>query len=432
MSHRTTRRIPGGPALAAGLAALLALATIVAPAPAAGQTNLLELDAGSDSIARVRDDGGVLLLGTFGTGIVPMEGVGTRFLWYPGKSALRAGTVEPGQPDRWDEANIGPYSMGLGRGVQASGLASVALGWFNVATGDGAVALGAATTASGQTAMSLGGGTIASGLRTLATGTDTEASGNEAVSIGWRTLASGHRSFAGGVDAVAGGEQAFAFGNGAQATGHGSVAFGPGSTASGFRSRALGHDVQATADYATGIGHTILADQPGSLVLADASRVGTGGYFGTSAPNEMNALFVGGFTFYAGVAPLTGCTLPAGSGAWSCTSSRDAKTDFRAERGDALLRTLRQLPITTWSYLTEPGTRHMGPVAEEFHAAFGLGGDERTIAASDLAGVSLRAVQALLERVETLESALETERGRSEELAARLKALEARLDRQER
>jgi len=58
------------------------------------------------------------------------------------------------------------------------------------------------------------------------------------------------------------------------------------------------------------------------------------------------------------------------------------------------------LPVTTWSYRSEPGVRHLGPVAQDFHRAFGLGADARHIAALDTGGVALAAIKGLNTTVE--------------------------------
>ena len=63
------------------------------------------------------------------------------------------------------------------------------------------------------------------------------------------------------------------------------------------------------------------------------------------------------------------------------------------------------LPITTWSYIDDPDrARHMGPMAQDFAAAFGLGASDRTIFQIDADGVQLAAIQALYERVRALEA----------------------------
>ncbi len=65
---------------------------------------------------------------------------------------------------------------------------------------------------------------------------------------------------------------------------------------------------------------------------------------------------------------------------------------------------LSRLPITQWSYREEPGAvRHVGPMAQDFHRAFGLGADNRHIHPVDAAGVTMAAIQALHQRLEDLE-----------------------------
>jgi hypothetical protein len=68
-----------------------------------------------------------------------------------------------------------------------------------------------------------------------------------------------------------------------------------------------------------------------------------------------------------------------------------------------LLEAIRSLPVPEWEYLSEPGeARHIGPLAEDFHAAFGLGSGGE-VAPGDVAGVALAAAQALQGEQRTLE-----------------------------
>jgi beta-xylosidase len=53
--------------------------------------------------------------------------------------------------------------------------------------------------------------------------------------------------------------------------------------------------------------------------------------------------------------------------------------------------------------------RHLGPVAQDFHAAFGLGSDDRHIATVDADGVALAAIQGLNRKVEAENTALKQE-----------------------
>ena len=73
--------------------------------------------------------------------------------------------------------------------------------------------------------------------------------------------------------------------------------------------------------------------------------------------------------------------------------------------GNDILAKLVALPVATWTYDWEPDdVRHLGPMAQDFKAAFGLGDDDRVINMVDAAGVLMVAVQALYRRVVELEA----------------------------
>ena len=73
--------------------------------------------------------------------------------------------------------------------------------------------------------------------------------------------------------------------------------------------------------------------------------------------------------------------------------------------GFAVLESLAALPISTWNYKSEPPTvRHLGPMAQDFMAAFGLGDDDRKINMVDANGVVMVAIQALHRRLQALEA----------------------------
>ncbi len=104
-------------------------------------------------------------------------------------------------------------------------------------------------------------------------------------------------------------------------------------------------------------------------------------------------------------------------------SDRNAKEGIQAIDADALLGRVDALPLSTWSYKNDNGKiRHLGPMAQDFAAAFGLGPDDTHVAPSDVAGVSLAAVQGLNRK---LEQRLREKDTQLEALEARLLALEA-------
>lgn len=109
------------------------------------------------------------------------------------------------------------------------------------------------------------------------------------------------------------------------------------------------------------------------------------------------------------------------NGTISQLSSRSAKTGFIDIDPGAVLDAVANMPISFWSYLhQDSGIRHVGPTAEDFHAAFGLGERATEIATGDMAGVALAAIQALNQDVADRDR-------RIEDLEARLRRLEARL-----
>jgi hypothetical protein len=80
------------------------------------------------------------------------------------------------------------------------------------------------------------------------------------------------------------------------------------------------------------------------------------------------------------------------------------------------------LPIQSWGYKSDPDKRHIGPVAQDFHAAFGLNGaDDTTIATVDADGVALAAIQGLNQK-------LEAQRAENAALKERLEKIEQLLN----
>ena len=92
----------------------------------------------------------------------------------------------------------------------------------------------------------------------------------------------------------------------------------------------------------------------------------------------------------------------------NCASSRQLKTPEGGIDTTALLAAVAALPVEAWRYKPETGLGtqpHIGPYAEDFQAAFGVG-DGVTINPIDAIGVCLAAIKALSKRVEELEAQL--------------------------
>ena len=81
--------------------------------------------------------------------------------------------------------------------------------------------------------------------------------------------------------------------------------------------------------------------------------------------------------------------------------------------GFEVLEKLADLPISSWNYTWDPPTtRHLGPMAQDFMAAFGLGDDDTTINMVDANGVAMVAIQALYRKVQALETRIAELEGR--------------------
>jgi hypothetical protein len=113
------------------------------------------------------------------------------------------------------------------------------------------------------------------------------------------------------------------------------------------------------------------------------------------------------------------------AGALTQNSNRDVKSNITEVNPEAILAKVAQLPISTWIYKAdEAQATHLGPMAQDFAAAFGLGEDNLHIALGDMAGVSLAAVQALNKQVSEKDAEIVKLQEQNAEMAQRLSNLE--------
>ena len=89
------------------------------------------------------------------------------------------------------------------------------------------------------------------------------------------------------------------------------------------------------------------------------------------------------------------------SGLFGALSDRNRKENLTPADPREVLDRVVSLPIQRWNYIHDTAdTPHLGPMAQDFRAAFGLGADERTIATVDADGVALAAIQGLYRLLE--------------------------------
>jgi hypothetical protein len=103
--------------------------------------------------------------------------------------------------------------------------------------------------------------------------------------------------------------------------------------------------------------------------------------------------------------PTDDPTATAGAIVTPQESDRAVKRDFAEVDVDAVLAGVVDLPLSTWSYRADdPRVRHIGPMAQDFAAAFGVGEDDRHIHVVDASGVALASIQALAARLAEAEA----------------------------
>jgi len=326
----------------------------------------------------LRSDGGFLAAGLTGVGTIPGVGAGARMMWYPGKAAFRAGQVGGTQ---WDDVNIGRASVAMGTGTIASGTFSTAFGLASTASGESSTAMGQLTTASGSSSVAMGHQTIASGASSTA--------------VGHLSIASGLYSTAMGVQATAGGDYSTAMGFRPTASGTSSTAMGILTIAGGLGTTTMGTFAEATAA------------APGSFVYGDRSTVATSTRVTSATPNQFLVRAAGGTVFWSSPATVyptsPGVILNPNESFWSSLSDVNSKENFKDLAGEDVLARLAQMPVREWNYKAQDAAiRHVGPTAQDFHAAFGLGTDPRRIGTVDADGIALAAIKALEARTHML------------------------------
>ncbi|MCW3102625.1 MAG: hypothetical protein JWO09_1065 [Bacteroidetes bacterium] len=310
---------------------------------------------------------GLVAEGTFGTGVAPPTGAGTRMIWYPKKAAFRSGGVSSNQ---WDDVNIGNYSFASGYNTKASGAYSTAFGSGSIASGQYSVAACELATASGISSVAMGSVAQASGPYSIALGRAPMATDSFAIAIGYHNTATA--------------KYAISIGNQTDATGRNSIAMGY---------------------YSSSNAHT------GCFVYADGSG-GASSMTLNTADNQFMVRASGGTIFYSNAAMTAGVSLPAGGGSWASVSDKNKKEHFKKESGDAILKKLDLIEVTSWNYKTQAASiRHIGPMAQDFYKAFSFGESDTTITTIDMDGISLIAIQALSRKTKELqEKAAEVER----------------------
>jgi hypothetical protein len=125
--------------------------------------------------------------------------------------------------------------------------------------------------------------------------------------------------------------------------------------------------------------------------------------------NQMMIHFSGGYRLFTNGTSTTGVSIAPGGNSWATISDRRKKENFSPVDGEAFLKKIARMELTSWNYIGQDPRlhRHYGPMAQDFYAAFGNDGvgtigNDTTINQADMEGVSFVAIQALVQRTEDL------------------------------
>jgi hypothetical protein len=248
----------------------------------------------------------------------------------------------------------------------------------------------------------------------------------------WDDSNFGFYSFASGYNTIAKGNYSIAAGYGSWALQSYGVGMGYNARSDGAGAVALGWQSTADANYSVAIGQRASTNgYTGAIVISDQSNSDS---LQASAANQFSLRAAGGIRLFTNATKTTGVQVAAGGSSWAVISDRNRKQDFLHVDGEDVLRRLRSVSVSTWRYRDEQdrSTFHIGPMAQDWHAAFGFTADDRTINMSDFDGVNLAAIEALEARTAQLQQkAAEVDRLRAElaDTQRRLAALEEAVNR---
>jgi hypothetical protein len=270
------------------------------------------------------------------------------------------------------------------------------------------------TASGGAVGATIGGGGQSGFANSVTASYGTVGGGSNNKSAFFATVDGGDTNFAGGSMAAIGGGQLHTA-SGIDST----IGGGYANTASGLVSTIPGGASNlAAGEYSFAAGRRAKANENGAFVWADAKDFD----IASNGINTFTARTTGGARFISSIdvlgVPTAGVELAGGGGSWSSLSDRNAKENFTTVDKQDLLRRLARVPIERWSYKAQgPAILHMGPTAQDFFGAFGLGEDNRHITTIDADGVALASIQGLYRQNQSL-------RRQNQALSARLTRLE--------
>ena len=263
-------------------------------------------------------------------------------------------------------------TVGGGAGDTASGfISTVGGGEFNTASGAHSTVPGGQSNTASAIYSTVGGGrnnTATFRSATVSGGEQNTASANSStVGGGLRNIASGTSSAViGGYRNTASGVYSVAMGAGAKAQHNGSIVIAA-SDVGGL----------STDSIASGGAEQLVIRADSGIYLTNVAEV---------APYDPTKL----------INTVGGAYLSGNGTTWTNASDKNQKENFTDIDSEELLKRISELPISRWNYKDEDETvTHIGPVAQDFYALFGVGADDVSISTIDPAGIALAAIKAL-------------------------------------
>jgi hypothetical protein len=337
---------------------------------------------------------------------------GSGFYW--GNAAYGDSSVVGGGSDNWTSTN-GIY------GVVAGGVfnyvdgytAVISGGWLNHARARGTVISGG-TSNNCHDVYS----TISGGATNVASGAFSVVSGgyrNRANALG-AVVSGGSSNVCNDTYATIGGGT-----NNAASDSYATIAGGKDNIANGLYATIPGGILNVATNYSFAAGRRARATNDGAFVWGDS----TNGDIGSTNNNSVTIRAAGGTRVFSNSGASAGVFLAPSGNAWNSISDREAKKDFGAIDKKEVLEKLVSMPVQRWHYKweSESDVPHIGPMAQDFKAAFYPGRDDKSISTMEFDGVALAAIQGLNQKVE--ENVVNYRK--LEEKAARVDVLEQRV-----
>jgi hypothetical protein len=173
-------------------------------------------------------------------------------------------------------------------------------------------------------------------------------------------------------------------------------------------------------DYSFAAGYHAKATTSGCFVWSDASSEDA---FTNTYANQFSVRCDGGVKFVNHDA-TAGAYWNPGSIGWNFVSDRNQKENIEPIDFISILEKIDQMPISEWNYKGYPN-RHIGPMAQDFYAAFPLVGSTNvTIDSGDMIGVSLAAIKGLRQIVRDQDAIIAAQQTELNQLKSRVSAIE--------